>query len=354
MIDSRTIQIDLKARIVVIKMKKLFHVIVIATLALSSAGCSVVYKATSDTLISFTEDEAVPYMLAARDIELSCSMAQSFTPLFLSFSRVTDSPDRLAVLLYLMSGSCVEFKAWEEELRYLRAMHEKRPVEARDARVAQQRYIALAAQRQLQGYQYFIREFGEPGGECPAFSSENDEFFWLVGLVNGILAIMNDVAVGGQAEVPLSIAGKVGRAAGCIDNAQWWGAPDAIKAAIGVILPENSAQDRPALQMLDAAVETGVKEGIFLAHVLAAQVYLGQGDSVRVKNIIRDYVGIDKKHQGHPEYQILNEVARMQIRAISDKMWTEATGQRTPLNKMGTFWDDKVEDVETIDIDEIL
>ncbi len=335
-------------------MNKCYKLFLITLFALPMSGCGVLYKATSDTLIGYTEDEAVPYMLATGDIDLGCSMAQSFTPLFLSFSRVTDAPDQLAILLHLIAGSCVEFQAWEEELRYLRAMHEKRAIEARDARIAQQRYIALAAQRQLRGYQFFTRVYGEPGKQCPEFATQNDELYWLVGLVNGIQAIMNDIASGGRVGVPLSIAGKVGRAAACLDNETWWGAPAAIESAIGIIIPENVERSGEPLQDLHDSVEMGIKQGIYLTHVLAAQVYLGQGDTPKVKQIIRSYVDIAGHSQGNPTYKILNEVARLQIRAISDRMWTEATGQRTPLGKMGKFWDDPVENIETVDIDDIL
>jgi hypothetical protein len=44
----------------------------------------------------------------------------------------------------------------------------------------------------------------EPGGECPEFAAENDEFYWLMGLLDGIQAIINDIASGGQNGVKAS------------------------------------------------------------------------------------------------------------------------------------------------------
>jgi alpha/beta superfamily hydrolase len=62
-----------------------------------------------------------------------------------------------------MAGNCTEFKAWEEELRYLRAVHAKNSTEAQDARISQQRFLGLAAHRQLLGYHHLAKAFVELG-----------------------------------------------------------------------------------------------------------------------------------------------------------------------------------------------
>lgn len=330
--------------------------LMIGLLAMQAAltGCSMVYKGAGNILVGYAEDHAVPYMLATDDVALGCSMTEAFTPFLLSFSEVTAPPEQLAILLHLMAGDCSEFRAWEEELRYLRAVFAKRPEEAQDARIAQQRWVALAARRQLQGYRYFIRVYGEPGVACPPFESDDDELYWLVGLVSGIQAIMNDIASGGKEGVPLSIAGQVGRGATCLNNEKWWGAPDAIHAAIGLVITNDSEDDRDPLQVLQNALQIGLKQGVYLTQVLAAQVYLGRGEIDKVKDIIRSHAKLSVQTPGNQAFKILNEVAKLQIRAISDRMWTEATGQRTPFGQIGKFWDDSASKVETIDIEDIL
>lgn len=90
------------------------------------SACTVVYKNTGDVLIGYAEDQGAPYMLETSDVAMACSMVEAFTPFLLSFSRVTTPPDQLAIMFYLMAGNCVEFQAWEEELRYLRAIYEKK------------------------------------------------------------------------------------------------------------------------------------------------------------------------------------------------------------------------------------
>ncbi len=331
-----------------------FSLIVVLSLSVLLSACTVVYKSTGDALIGYAEDQGVPYMLATDDVALGCSMTEAFTPFLLSFSRVTTPPDQLAILFYLMAGNCSEIKAWEQELRYLRAVHGQNATEAQDARIAQQRFLGQAAHRQLSGYRYLISAIAEPGYECPEFSSDNDELYWLIGLLDGIQAIMNDIASSGSVGVPMDIAAKVGRGAACLDNEKWWGIPDAIQAAIWVTIPSNRPVGKDPIQILTDSLQIGARQGVFVSLVLAAQVYLGQGEIKKVKQIIRNYAGLKVQTPASQEFKILNEVSKLQIQAISDRLWTEATGKRTPIGRIGHFWDDPEKAVEVIDIDEII
>ena len=335
-------------------MKKKYLLLPLLSLYLLLSACTVAYKSTGDILLGYAEDEGVPYMLASRDVAMGCSMAEAFTPFLLSFSRVTRSPDQLAILFYLVAGNCMEINAQEEELRYLRAIYAKNSTEAQDARIAQQRLLSLAARRQLTGYYSLIVAQTEPGGMCPEFDSENTELFWLFGLLNGIQAILNDIASGGNSEVPMDIAAKVARGAACLDNEKWWGVPAAIQAAVWITIPGDLPANKTPRKILQQSLQIGIQQGMSVSHVLAAQVYLGQGETEEVKQVIRSYASLSKQKSANHQFDILNKVSRLQIQAISDRMWTEATGKRTPLGKLGSFWDDSNKAVETIDIDEIL
>jgi len=335
-------------------MKKKYLLLPLLSIYLFLSACTVAYKSTGDILLGYAEDEGVPYMLASNDVALGCSMAEAFTPFLLSFSRVTTQPDQLAILFYLVAGNCTEIKAQEEELRYLRAIYAKNSTEAQDARIAQQRLLSLAAHRQLMGYYSLVVAQTEPGGMCPEFDSDNTELFWLFGLLNGIQAILNDIASGGNSEVPMDIAAKVARGAACLDNEKWWGVPAAIQAAIWITIPGDLPANTTPRKILQQSLSIGTQQGMSVSHVLAAQVYLGQGETEEVKQLIRGYVSLGKQEPANKQFTILNNVSRLQIQAISDRMWTEATGKRTPLGKLGSFWDDSNAVVETIDIDEIL
>jgi hypothetical protein len=47
-------------------------------------------------------------------------------------------------------------------------------------------------------------------------------------------------------------------------------------------------------------------------------------------------------------------MATRQIMAVSDRLWTEATGARTPVGGLGTFWDDARKQAPSLDIDDLL
>ncbi len=55
-----------------------------------------------------------------------------------------------------------------------------------------------------------------------------------------------------------------------------------------------------------------------------------------------------------PAFRLLDEFTALQLQAISDRLWTEATGKRTPISGLGTFWDDPKKAVDTINIDDML
>ncbi len=318
------------------------------------SGCSLLYKGTGNTLIAYAEDEAVPYILATGDINFSCAMVESFAPFLFSFSRVSHSPDQLAILFYLMAGSCTEFKAWEEELRYLRAVYAGNPVAARDARIAQQRYLSQVAHTQWQGYKALALRYAEPGGECPLLTNDNAEFYWLMGLISGLQALLNDIASAGDAHVPLDIGAKIGRAVRCLNNDKWWGVPEAIQASLWLSIPGHQPADKQPMQILHQALQTGSQQGITISHVLAVQVHSGLGHTEKVKQIIRQQSQAKISRTEHPGYQLLNQMAYLQMQQFSDRLWTAATGSRTPIGEMGSFWDDPVEHIDIIEIDDIL
>ncbi len=313
-----------------------------------------VYKYTGDLLIGFSTEETVPYVLESNDIDLGCAMSKAFAPFILSFSRVNTEPNELAIMLYLLAGNCSEIKAWEQELRHLRAEHSKNILESQDAKIAQKRFLHEAARRQLAGYNSLVLAIAEPGGKCPVFASEDAEFYWLIGLLNGLQAMLNDLASGSNANVPLDIASKVGRGASCLNNEKWWGLPKAIQVAIWVTIPGIKPADVDPLKTLDRSMQIGLQQGVRITQVLAAQIYMGLGQTDKVKTIIRRYQEPNTEIPIVLEFSLLNEITTLQLQAISDRLWTEATGKRTPFDGLGTFWDDPEKFVDTIDIVDLL
>ncbi len=310
---------------------------------------------TGRLLVGFIENHAVPYVLKTDDVAMGCVMSEALTLLIPSLAKMNASPYKLAVMFDFLSGSCAEFKAREEELRYIRAIYVKNVTEAQDARILQKRFLNLAARRQLKGYLNLELAYPEmPGNVCPEFTSWNDEFYWLVGLMDGLQAVLNDLASEASAKVPLDISLKVGRGAGCLDNERWWGLPNAIQASIWVSFPGHKPAGTKPLLLLDQAMSTGLQQGMRIVQVIAAKIYTGLGNSERVKEIIRSNVKTRASISANPDFLFLDQVASIQLLAISDFMWTEATGKRTPIGGLGTFWDDPKNTEDTIDIVDIL
>lgn len=77
---------------------------------------------------------------------MGCVMAEALSLLIPSLSQINASPYKLAIIFDFLSGSCAEFKAREEELRYIRALHAKNITEAQDARI-QQKDISIRQHR---------------------------------------------------------------------------------------------------------------------------------------------------------------------------------------------------------------
>lgn len=205
------------------------------TLVLLGGAVMLLAKNTAGVLVDYAETQATSYMLQADDLDQGCVMAEAFSLLLPGLKEIHVSPYRLEILFGFLAGMCAELKASEQELRYLRAVFNKDTSDAQDARILQKRYLHLAANRQFKGYRNLARVFPQPhANECPRFTRDSEELYWLVGLMNGLQAVLNDLVSEGSAAVPLDIGHKVGRGASCLNNEKWWGMPDAIRAALWI------------------------------------------------------------------------------------------------------------------------
>ena len=334
------------------------HVLVVM-LVLGITGCAQVrkmmYKTTGDVMFMFAEEVQVPYMLTTDDVDMNCGMSRSLTPLLMSFGEVTAAPDKLGVMVYSSAGICAEARAREENLRYLRAIKAQDANEAEDALAAQKRWHVVAAKRNFVAYKHLVSAFGEPGGECPALDNEFDQLIYLMGLLSGLQALNNEIASTTAIGVPKNVAAKAERASSCLDDNRWWGAPMALKATIWAMLPGATPKGEDPWLRLENAAKKGERARVRLAHVFWALAPYSQGKTDLVKDIIRRHAKEKQKHMAKPQYRFVDELATQILMALSDEMWTEATGHRTPIGAFGTFWDDqKAAPAETINLDDLL
>lgn len=339
---------------------RLLSAAVAAATVLLTAGCTnIAYKVAGDGAIGYGSDKMVPYLLTTDDTTMGCASGEAMTPLFLSFGSVTTPPDELSVLIYMVDGSCGTARAEEANLEYLRLSRAQRIEEAQDARIRSKRWHAVAAKRQYEGYKALTRAMGEPGGECPNFRDENQQMIWLLGSAVGLMSVMSDAQSGGLIGVPMDIAPKAERAAACLDtpegNQKWWGLPMAIRGAIWTVVPGITPQGKDPWKQLDLAMKMGDEQGVRLASALVGMIAYNSDNSKLAKEVIRRHANSIKTIASNEEFRMVDAMATDMLTLVSDRLWTEAVGHRTPVGSFGKFWDEKTQAKKVdVNIDDLL
>lgn len=329
----------------------------VASVALSGCGVvnHMVYKTTGDVMQGFSRNHTVPYLLSTEDLAMGCAMSEATAPLLMSFGRVTDEPDQIAVMLYLSAGGCAEEQAREHELTGLAALRDMDGNAAEDAMILQKRAHALAAKRYFRSWQHHNTFYGEPGtGECPDFDDDLDEFIYLAGLLSGLQALNAEIQSTSAIGVPKNVGSVVARATSCLDNEKWWGAPMALRATVWAMIPGAMPEGENAFDRLEIADQQGEDAGVRISHVFHAIAAMNKGENERLRDVIRSHAESIEETPPNEEWAFVDAMATEMIVAISDRMWIENNGYRTPLGRLGTFWDDEAEDVETMDLDDLL
>ena len=328
--------------------------IVIAALA-SVSGCSIIYKSTGWVVYDLTDRHITPYTMTVDDIGVACSTTQGLQPMVMAFTRVTSTPDRASLMMNMMAGSCAEADASEDSLAYIRAFKAQNINEAKDARIREKRGYAIAAARQYKAYQNMVHEFGEPGGKkCPSLS-KNDRVYWALGNLAGLQAVMSDLRAQSVVNVPKDIAMKTVRGLQCLDNQEFWGLPLAAQAGLWILMPDTAPEGVDPWVEMAAATRGGSDSGVRLSHAVEVIIADGSGNQEQVRDAIRRHAASLKVDKPNRDYQLLDLVASRQILAVSDRLWTEGTGSRTPVGGLGTFWDDeKKSAAPSLSIDDLL
>lgn len=314
-------------------------VLCMAALMVLLSGCAPLYWTTGALLTSYTNDEAVPYVLASDDINLAaCGTGLGFKQFIGSFSRVGDHPGKILIQLNTLTGLCAADRAQHAHLVYLRALHLGNTAIARDAYIREQRWWQRAAQRRLQGYKNTRRVYGKLGdGQCPALDSEAAQARFLIGLLTSVQALLSDLRASSTVGVPTDIAARAARASHCLDSNKWWGVPAALRAVVWLSVPGTKPEDKNPWKVLERAVAAGAADNMPLAASLMIRAGYLQGNLQRQKQGISAVARIYKPGQMPEDYRLLAEVAYSDARFFSDRIWIKKTGHRTPLRSLGTF-----------------
>ncbi|MEC9465388.1 MAG: hypothetical protein VX834_06370 [Myxococcota bacterium] len=318
-------------------MQKLHTLILALITSLGLSGCSTLYGVTGDVLSNYAVDHMAPYVLASEDIYMACEDGRSIGNLLMSFERVTDAPDKAAIMALVSAGMCGEFAAYEAELAHVRHLNAGRVGDATDARILQQRLSARAASRFARAYERLVAAYGEPGDSCPELS-ESDEVLYLLGLSGGMLGLLFDRTANGVVGVDMGIPAKVLRASECLDDQRWYGIPGALKGALYTSIPGSAPEGVDPWKLLDDAATKGEQTGVRLARALQIKAAIGAGKTERNREYITSHFVSLGKTSAPERGRLLDLYATTMIQHFSDVIWVEDTGHRTPLGQSGTFW----------------
>jgi hypothetical protein len=325
----------------------------IAGLALSA--CSTVSRTVSTKAIDVVEASVAPAGLQLADVDMACSYALTSVPLLDASRAFGASPALVNAVLLMTAGVCADARAADEELRYLRAFRSKRLEEAEDARAAQKHWARVAMERQLASFGLMRAAFeGQRGYTygrgCPRFRRDFDELAYLVGSIAGTQAVLNAATSQRGSGGILDIPPQVEAAMACLDNAKWWGGPEALRAVVLSILP-GGAQRPELAAMLERSMARGERDGVRVAHVMAAIAASAADDDQRLRAVIKRFA-LTSGVVPNPRYRLVDAMAEGYVQSSSDRLWTRATGSRTPAGGLGRFWDDKAD--SGVDVDAML
>jgi hypothetical protein len=321
----------------------------LAISAMAMGGCALIESNVGGTTLAIMEDGFTPPTLEMSDVDLACSFAMANGPLVGAARNFYSDPSLMETTLMQVAGVCAESQAVTEELRYLRASREKRSDEAQDARIAQKRFQASAALREYTAFHRMKTKleqkyFFKYGVDCPAFKRDFDELVYLLGSAAGLQAIQNDIAAQQTVGVPTDTAPLAEKAMKCLNNEKWWGVPEALRAAIWTIIP-GGAEGKDVKGTFERSMSIGDAKGVRLSYVMAAIAAQSTDDKDGVRQTIKRFANV-KNFKPSKQYRLIDATAQVMLLNISDRLWTQNTGTRTPISGLGKFWDEKAADID--------
>lgn len=324
-------------------LSRAFTTAVLGASVLGLSGCESLQSGLATPVLRFMEYKVVPPTLASGDADMGCNFALGTTLLISSTRALYADPSMLESVQLSSAAACSEAQAVDEELRYMRAQRDKKPDEAMDARTAQKRLLERTALRQLNAHQLMVAAVEKKykfkyGESCPRFRKDFDEFVYLLGTISGLQAFTNDVAAQQVVGVPSDIAPKAEAALTCLDNEKWWGVPLAGRAAVWSMVPGGST-GKDVAGSFDQAMSIGEAKGVRVAHVMAAIAAVASDNQPQLRATLKRFAAV-KDFKANPEYRLIDQNAALQMQIISDRYWTQNTGMRTPVGRLGKFWDE--------------
>ena len=221
----------------------------------------------------FTVRRVVARGLRVPDVPKACALGSSLAHPLAALASEHRPPHQALVIAELTGATCGESAAWEAELaeararRIFGALGDDRAAAMLDAKLTAQRAHAAAADRFWRAFGHLEAEYGTVGEACPRLS-DRDELVYVVGLVAGMLAVLNDKAGNSAVGVPLDVLAKVARGAACVPDDRWWHVPGALQAASWATIPGSAPAGADPWQLLADHASAGEQSGVRVARAL--------------------------------------------------------------------------------------
>lgn len=305
-------------------------IFVILFLFFATTSCSV-QKMAMESVVSFTKEDAIPYLMTQDDVASAAAMGEAFVPLIASMTRLEINTSEVVVASAMASGMAAEEQAREGELARLRAIRENRAMEAQDALIVEKQGHALAAKRFYDAYLNALEAYGDLSQSCPSFEDEVSELLALLGIASGALAILHDFNAEKAVSISLDVPVKIEKAAQCFDNNKWWGLPQALRASIWLSIPGSGPQGVDPLVVMKEAAGVGDASGVYLSRALWVQMAKSVGNE---QSMCEALAGFPTDSPTTSDYALLSAYARQMARHQADVRWTQEEGHRAPFGSM--------------------
>lgn len=320
-------------------MAKLRRALVLACGLTLTSGCGHIL---GNTTADISDVFVMPNVLERGDVDIGCAAGAALGPMIGSFGQSSKKALRASVMTVLSSAMCVEEDVREAQLAQARALHRGDTAGAKDAIAVEKRAHLLAARRYLLTWERLKESFGLPeGGEsCPKLRKPSEQLTYLLGLSAGTLAVIHDTAADQRAGVSMRIPGEVVRASACVDDADWWGVPSSLRAAVWAVLP-GAPEDQDPWLIFREASQRGEAAGVRMADAFHVTAAATRGDAEELRATIKAHVAREANAPIAGPYAMLDAYARAMVQHESDLIWTSSTGHRTPYNELGSFPDEQ-------------
>lgn len=316
----------------------------------SLTGCSIT-KMAGETVVEFTHDEAIPYLMSQGDLEAACNMGQALGPVVSSFSRVEVETDNVGIATNMAAGMCAEFAQRNAELDRVRALHDNRTTDAQDDIIREKYGHRLAAQRMIKGYEAAVRTFGDFSESCRKFDSKTDALLSLLGLASGALALLHDFNSEKSVGISLDVPGIIEKSAACFSDDDWWGMPTALRASIWLSIPGAGPGGVDPIEAMKDAAKKGDAQGVLLARAMLVMMAntVGRPDAA-----CEALANIPPQSSLNHDYDMLNAYAMGLMTHQADLAWAHKFGYRAPFMKPSCPAEQTGASLSDQDVDDLL